>query len=314
MVSTLLPLLQIYFSLEEATVRIGYALLCNSLEEAQALDNYKEVNEYKNLYNASIKLVSDGSNQGLTGYQYDAYLCEPPDNYGAFNFPPFSHPEVPAVEFTEIVGTIIAKGWPMCIHGNGDKAIDIVIAAYKHALAGKSGLEKRHRIEHCSLLTDSHLNEMSAIGISPSFLIGHVGYWGYVFNKAILENKAERLHRSKSALDKGIRISFQSDNSVSPLGPLRMMEQAMTRIMEGDPNKGVLNKNETITSEQALRAVTYDGAWQCHADRWVGSLASGKMADYVILERDPITETNPVGLRDIKVLQTWVGGIRVYSA
>ena len=306
-------ILDLYFLLENPRVRIGYALLCDSLETAKGLSQYKPPTN-ENFYQGTVKLVSDGSNQGLTGYQNEAYLCEPASNYGAFNFPPFSHPDVPALEFTEIVQTIVDKGWPLMIHANGDKAIDLTLDAYKTSLKGSSGLEKRHRIEHCSILSDTNVAKMAEIGISPSFLIGHVGYWGYGFRYAIFEEKAELLDRSKSALDKGMRITLHSDNSVSPMGPLRMMEQAVTRIMEGDPNKGILNPNERITVEQGLRAITYDAAWQCHADQWVGSLETGKRADYVILAEDPITSSNPVGIRDIEVLETWVGGVKKFSS
>ena len=83
-----------------------------------------------------------------------------------------------------------------------------------------------------------------------------------------------------------------------------MTEHSITRIMERDPDCKVLNPNEKITPEQALRAVTYDAAWQCHADQWVGSLEEGKLADYVILEEEPITRRNPVGMRNIPALET----------
>ena len=91
-------------------------------------------------------------------------------------------------------------------------------------------------------------------------MIGHVGYWGYVFQNAILEGRSEQLDLCKSALSRCMRITLHSDNGVTPLGPLRMMEQAITRIMEEDPNGNVLNESEKLTPEQALRAVTYDAA------------------------------------------------------
>ena len=53
---------------------------------------------------------------------------------------------------------------------------------------------------------------------------------------------------------------------------------------------------------------------ECHVDKWMGSLEAGKMADYVILKKDPITMKNPVGMRDIPVLETWVGGVKVFEA
>ena len=294
--------LEVYLTIKKPRVRIGYAQLCETLADAEKLDPYVPPTEFKNVYHGSVKLVSDGSNQGLTGYQNEPYCCEPADNEGLFNFT--------TSDYMCMVKTIAEKGWPMMIHANGNKAIDLAIAAYRDALGGESGQTKRHRIEHCSLLNEENLDNMRNLGISPSFLIGHVGYWGYVFKNAIFEEKAEQLVLCKSALDRGMRITIHSDNFVTPLGPLRMMEQAITRI---DSKGNVLNEKEKITVEQALRAVTYDAAWQCHADQWVGSLEAGKMADYVILEEDPITREDPVGMRDIPVLETWVGGINVYK-
>ncbi len=108
-------------------------------------------------------------------------------------------------------------------------------------------------------------------------------------------------------LELGARITLHSDLSVTPLGPLRMMEQAVTRVMEKSSDDELLNPDETITREQALRVITYDAAWQCHVDQWIGSLEPGKLADFVILAKDPIT-CKSTQIRDIPALQTWVAG------
>lgn len=305
MSSTLKTILDTYLLTNRSTVRIGFGEICDTVDGAKKLDSYKPPDKFHNLYMGSIKVISDGSNQGLTGYQHEVYRCKPEDNTGLFNFE--------EMEFNELVKIVIDKGWPMMIHGNGNKAIEKILTAYEKALGGKSGLKKGHRIEHCSLPSEDSLKRMAKLGISPSFLIGHVGYWGNVFQKGILEDKAALLDPCRSALDKGMRISLHSDYFVSPLGPLRMVEQAVTRIMEQDPNRGVLNNVEKITPAQALKAVTYDAAWQCQADEWIGSLEKGKMADYVILDEDPITRKDPVGMRNIRVLETWVEGINVYK-
>ena len=158
---------------------------------------------------------------------------------------------------------------------------------------------------------------MQQMGVSPSFLIGHVGYWGYAFSQVIFGQKAQMLDLCNSALAAGLRITLHSDNEVSPLGPLRMMEQSVTRIMEEyTTSNEVLNAVECLTPEQALVAVTYDAAWQCYADRWVGSLNAGYYADFVILEEDPLSLTTQssqyMQMRNIPVLETWLGGVPVY--
>ncbi|MGF1728416.1 amidohydrolase [Photobacterium kasasachensis] len=293
-------------------VRVGYALLCATQHDADALCGYKPLTEKDmgNLFQSAVKLVSDGSNQGLTGYQSTPYCCEPENNCGIFNFSYHSSdpidPDKP--DYQKLVTTIVEKDWPVLIHANGDKAVDYALDVYETALKGSSGLDKRHRIEHCSILSHDSADKMQSLGISPSFLIGHVGYWGYAFNEVIFKEKALLLDRCRTMLDKGARITLHSDLSVTPLGPLRMMEQAVTRVMEKAPKPIPLNESECISREEALRAITLDAAWQCHVDQWIGSLAQGKLADYVILEDDPITLDASKKIRDIGVFQTWVGG------
>ena len=139
-------------------IRIGYAKLCNSIDDAEKLPDYHPMTEFRNNYHGSTKLISDGSNQGLTGYQSEYYRCEPENNTGLFNFPgpgPNSSclDEMTAdCDFTKIIQKIVNKGWPLMIHANGDKAINLTLDAYQIALKGKCGIPKRHRIEHCSLV------------------------------------------------------------------------------------------------------------------------------------------------------------------
>lgn len=312
-------LLTKYFETHPELVRTGGAYLCSSQEDVDKLDHYKEPDHYKPVYNGHIKVVSDGSNQGLTGYQSAPYLCNPADNTGVFNFPQSGIPAhtIPP-SYNTLINTVVAvKGWPLMVHANGDQAVTFAINAYQRTLAQYRGQELRNRIEHCSLLTSDQITNMLQMGVSPSFLIGHVGYWGYAFKEVIFGEKAQMLDLCGSTLAAGMRITLHSDNEVSPLGPLRMMEQSITRIMEKNPKDiEVLNSAERITPEQALIAVTYDAAWQCYADKWVGSLNEGYFADFVILEQDPLSLNTPslqyMKMRDIPVLETWVGGIPVY--
>ncbi|MDW9382847.1 amidohydrolase [Chryseobacterium sp. JV558] len=313
-------LLTKYFETHPEVVRTGGAHLCSNQEDVDKLDHYKEPEHYKPVYYGHIKVVSDGSNQGLTGYQSAPYLCDPVNNTGVFNFPQTGIPAntIPPSYNTLINSVVAVKGWPLMVHANGDQAVTFAINAYQRTLAQYKGPELRNRIEHCSLLTADQITNMLQMGVSPSFLIGHVGYWGYAFKEVIFGEKAQMLDLCGSTLAAGMRITLHSDNEVSPLGPLRMMEQSITRIMEKNPKDiEVLNGAERITPEQALIAVTYDAAWQCYADKWVGSLDNGYFADFVILEQNPLSLNTPslqyMKMRDIPVLETWVGGVCVYT-
>ncbi|MBN3771660.1 amidohydrolase [Burkholderia sp. Se-20378] len=314
------------------TVRLGAALFGNNDLWSMWLKHFKPQLDSRPEALFSIramKLIADGSNQGLTGLQRQPYKCCDEHSVpgvgpnGLFNFSPVE-------TLAQIMQEVIAAEWPVMTHANGDEAISNVLAAYQLALSkvppppsvppqpSQAPVELRHRIEHASLLSDDDLRTMKRLSVSPSFLIGHVGYWGRAFQKTILgEERAQKLDRCKSALREGLRISLHSDRFVSPLGPLRYMDQAIGRVMEADPELAVLNEAECLSPAEALRAVTIDAAWQCHLDDQIGSLKEGKQADLVILEQDPLQAT-PGGsyyqLREIRVHETWVSGRKVYDA
>lgn len=311
-------------------VRIGYAQLCES--EKDEINDYKnlESTDLNGLFQSAVKLVSDGSNQGLTGFQTKPYVCcsnkncLPPEKvdggYGIFNF--INPPEKDVKnkdksDYLKMAKMITKKGWPMLIHANGDKAIDLALNVLESVITPEN--TKRHRIEHCSLLNDNKMKRMEDLKISPSFLIGHVGYWGYAFKERIFKDKSMQLDLCNSMIKKyNSKITLHSDLSVSPLGPLRFMEQAVTRIMEYTNGEKfdkviVLNEWEKISREDALTAITVNAAWQCNVDEFVGDLEEGKFADYIILKDDPLLVKTDT-IRDIKVLETWVGGKNRYTA
>lgn len=329
------------------TIRMGGALYGNSNDLMTWVNFYQPelASDGNALFTVrAMKLIADGSNQGLTGFQSRPYRCcnehavPGVGPRGLFNY-------VPARKLADTMAVVAAAGWPILTHANGDEAITNVLAAYQMALsevpppvppdtpraslpATPAWAGRRHRIEHASLLHDDAIGLMARMAVSPSFLIGHVGYWGKAFRNTILGKKrTQLLDRCVSALEAGLRISLHSDHFVTPLGPLRCMEQSIGRVMEATvkpPEKGapsgeggkVLNPQECLTPQQALRAVTIDAAWQCHLDHQIGSLLPGKQADLVILAKNPLQWSAPhaAGMRDIAVLETWVNGSRVFVA
>lgn len=256
------------------------------------------------LRSQTVKWVSDGSNQGYTGYMRENYVGR--DTRGVANFTP----EELAANFAKTV----AAGWPIMVHANGDAALDMVMTAFA-ATATQPGWDagKRHRIEHCSLLHDEHIAAMADLGITPSFLMNHVRLWGRVMRDEILgPQRADLLDRYASVVKAGLRASFHCDFSVSPIGPLNYIATAAARTMADGGE--VLNAGERVSVAQALQGSTIDAAWMCNADSLVGSLAAGKAADFVFLGSDPLShETDPDAVRDIEVQATYVDGAQVHS-
>ncbi len=249
------------------------------------------------------KFVSDGSNQGRTGLQREPYLGR---DFNGLAY-------VEAQELKEQVTRRALEGWQVVVHANGDKAIDNALDAFEAAYAAGAPRDMRYRIEHCSVLHDEQIKRMAELGLSPSFLIGHVHYWGKAFRDEIFgAEKSDLLGRARSCDDAGIPWTMHSDEPVTEMGPLRCIENAVTRRMWQEP-ESVLNPDERVSVEDAIVALTRTAAWQCHSDHEVGTLEVGKFADFVILEKDPrmVPEDE---ISAIRVLETWTGGRRVFVA
>lgn len=241
------------------------------------------------------KFITDGSNQGYSGYQVDPYLHR--DDRG--------EPNYSSEELESRMRLAMDAGWPLMVHANGDAAIAQTIDCYRAAQSGRGG-GRRDRIEHCSFPTDANLDDMAELGLSPSFLINHVHYWGRAFRQEIVgEPKAERLDPMASALGRNLRPTVHSDYTVTDMSPLSEVQTAVTR-REWQGGE-VLNPAERVDVTEALRLVTVNAAWQLHADDDIGSLSVGKYADLVHLSAHP-AEVDPETIRDIEVLGTLVGG------
>jgi predicted amidohydrolase YtcJ len=253
---------------------------------------------------AGYKLVADGSNQGFTGLQREPYLNS--DDRGLAYMSP-EDLRTRAIERAR-------AGWQLAIHGNGDAAIDNILDACEAMRDAGVDMEKvRVRIEHCSILHDDQIARMKDLGVSASFLIGHVHYWGVAMRDEVFgEEKARLLDRCASVEKAGVGFTLHSDFMVTDPVPLHMIEMAVTRKTWREPEY-VLAPQERISVESAIRAITYEAAWQLFSEHEVGSLEAGKLADLVILDKDP-RSVAPDAIKSIKVLETWMDGKQVYRA
>jgi len=247
------------------------------------------------------KVVTDGSNQGRSGYFMQPYLGE--DTGGKADWTPEG--------LRDALHVGLAAGWQLMVHTNGDAAVEFALEAAEELLPQFSGPDLRHRFEHVSFTTDDQLTRMAAAGISPSFLMNHVYYWGAAFRDTILgPERAERLDRLASAYAAGLTPSIHSDYNVTEIDPLHSARTAVQRKLQVDGT--VLNPNECVTPEQALAAITTHAAWQIHADDR-GTLAVGNRADFAVASDDPWS-SDPDSWPDITFHETYIDGTPAYQA
>ena len=242
------------------------------------------------------KIVSDGSNQGRSGYFLQPYLGE--DNGGKADYTPEG--------LREAMKAGLDDGWQIMVHTNGDAAVEFALEAFEELLPTYGAQDLRHRLEHCSFTTDDQLTRIAAAGLSPSFLMNHVYYWGAAFRDTILgPARAGRLDRVASAYKAGLRPSLHSDYNVTEVHPLLSAQTAVLRKTKADGQ--VLNAAECATPEQALAAITTNAAWQIHADDR-GTLEVGKAADFGVADGNPWA-SDPGAWADIAFQATYVDGV-----
>lgn len=242
------------------------------------------------------KVVSDGSNQGRSGYFLQPYLGE--DNGGKADYTPES--------LRAALKAGLDDGWQVMVHTNGDAAVEFVLEAMEEILPSYGAHDLRHRLEHVSFTTDDQLTRIAAAGLSVSFLMNHVYYWGAAFRDTILGPKrAGRLDRVATAYRVGLAPSLHSDYNVTAVHPLLSARTAVLRQTKADGQ--VLNPAECATPEQALAAITTNAAWQIHADDR-GALEVGKAADFGVADGNP-WGSDPEGWADIAFQATYVDGV-----
>jgi predicted amidohydrolase YtcJ len=125
-------------------------------------------------------------------------------------------------------------------------------------------------------------------------------------------DRVQHLVRCRSVEKEGIGFSLHSDFMVTDPDPLEMIQMAVTRRTRKDPDF-VLNPDERVSVESAIRAVTSEAAWQLFSEHEIGSLSAGKLADMVVLDQDP--RKVPVdAIKRIRVLETWMDGQKTFEA
>jgi predicted amidohydrolase YtcJ len=274
----------------------AYPSTNNNYKPGQGDDTFKLI---------GIKIVGDGSNQGLTGamsrpYDYPAGTS----NTGTLNFT--------EQELYNIAKPRFDEGWQISIHSNGDKSIEQTLNVYQKLVTKPADTKARLRIEHFTVPTEAQIQKAAKLGVVPGFTIGHTDYWGEAFHNHLLgAERADRIDPSASLIKNGMRFAYHSDSPVSPIHPLKYASEGASRLWQASPQK-VLNTNQKISINNALKAITIDAAYQLKMDDKVGSIEVGKYADFAIVDKNPM-KTDAYKIRDIQVNETWVNGQQVFK-
>jgi predicted amidohydrolase YtcJ len=194
-------------------------------------------------------------------------------------------------------------------HANGDVAIDMVLTAVERAHRLHPRADARPKITHCTLINDDLVRRIKAAGIVPAAFTSYAYYNSDKF-RFYGEELMKRSMAYRSFLDAGVPVAAGSDFSPGPFDPRMAIQGMVTRTGWDGQTWGA---NQRITVDEALRVNTINGAYNSHEEAIKGSIAPGKLADFVVLSDDLFT-VDKEKIKDITIVRTVVGGATVYQA
>ena len=284
---------------EDFPLRIVPAFFANGRPPDEGVEWVKSLvpRSHERLRYGLVKLVADGSIQGFTarmkwpgyynGHENGLWYIEPRE------------------ELPQVIGTYHRAGLQVHIHTNGDEATEAAIDAIESVLRERPATDARFTIQHCQMAHDAHFRRMARLGICANLFANHLYYWGDQHVALTMgPERAERMDATGTAKRLGVPFSIHSDAPVTHLAPLFTAWCAVNRRTASGR---VLGPAERLTVPDALHAVTLGAAFTLKLDTEVGSIETGKRADFAILEDDPLA-VDPAALRDVPVWGTVVGG------
>lgn len=251
-----------------------------------------------NLRIGGYKIFLDGSPQGRTAWMSEPY--EGADD-GYRGYPTYTDEQLEA-----FVREAAEQRVQQLVHCNGDAACGQMIDAYRKVLGGDRGL--RPVMIHAQLVRDDQLVEMAKLGIIASFFVAHTWFWGDVHLKNFGARRAAKISPVADAVRDGVVYTFHEDTPVVPPDMLFTAWCAANRLTKSG---AVLGPEERVGVFDALKGVTVNAAWQYFEENWKGSIRTGKRADLVVLDRNPLGVPEKE-LKDLKVLATIRAGETLY--
>jgi len=253
------------------------------------------------------KLNLDGSPQGKTAWLTEPYYVPPEGQQADYR----GYPAITDEEAVALVDKAFGNGWQILAHCNGDAAMDQFIMAIRTATEKYGKADRRPVMIHAQTVREDQLDAMKELGIIPSFFGMHTYYWGDWHRDSVLgPERAARISPAASALKRGMIYTQHHDAPVAMPNSLMILASQVNRTTRSGK---VLGPEQQVSVMDALKSITINAAYQYFEEDTKGSLEPGKLADLVILDKNPL-KVEPTDIKDIKVIETIKEGISIYKA
>ncbi len=256
------------------------------------------------LYMRSVKLYIDGA-QGSRGAALLADYSDDPGNTGLL----FMSPEELQVQADKAM----ACGFQVAIHAIGDRGNRTALDALEYAISRHPQNPGRHRVEHAQTLTREDMQRFAELGIIAAMQPTHATSDMYWVEDRLGTDRVQYAYAWQSLRESGARLALGSDFPVEEVNPMLGIYAAVSRQdLKGWPQGGWYPL-QRLSREDAVRGFTLGAAYAGFMENSVGSLESGKRADFIVIDRD-VMQVDVTEIPATKVLQTWLDGEQVYSS
>lgn len=244
-----------------------------------------------------VKLFADGAIISQLMQMKDPYL----DRDGNPN--PLHHGEwilTPEI-FEERTKLYWEAGFQIHIHVNGDLGLEVVLDTIEHRMSEHPRIDHRTVIVHFANSTEAQIDRIEklrcVVSSNPYYPVGFADKFGEV---GLGPERADRMARNRSVVERGIPLSFHSDLPMGRSDPIGMMSCAVNRVTQSGR---VAAPEQRVSIEAALRAVTIDAAHSWRKENELGSIEVGKIANFTIVDQNPLAVA-PLDLDGIAVVGT----------
>ncbi|MEG1750310.1 MAG: amidohydrolase [Raoultibacter sp.] len=287
---------------------VGYPMEGTNVEETLAKHADFESQDYTGRFRlGGVKMFLDGSPQGRTAWMTEPY------EFSGINEPGYTGygtmTDEAALAYAKAA---VDNNRQLLAHANGDAAGDQLLRVYEQAVNESDNPNARNLrpvMIHCQTMRRDQYEKMAAINMIPSIFVDHVWYWGDIHLKNFGSERANRISAVKDALDLGLHYTFHNDTPVLHPNLLEAVWCAVNRLTKGGLQLGA---DQAVGVYDALKAITIQGAYQYGEEDRKGTLEAGKLADLVILEKNPL-KVSERDIRDIKVLETIKEGDSIWK-
>jgi predicted amidohydrolase YtcJ len=253
-----------------------------------------------------VKGNLDGSPQGKTAWLTQPYHKPPAGRDDSYTGYPMLEEEQALAMFDEAY----AKGWQIVNHANGDAAIDQMIRAALAATEKYGPADRRTVGIHSQTIRPDQLTAYKELGIIPSFFGMHTFYWGDWHRDSVLgPERAGFISPAQAAIDLEMVFTQHHDAPVALPNSIVILATQVNRTTRSGR---VLGPDQRVSVFDALRSITINAAYQFFEEDRKGTLEQGKLADFVILDANPL-KVEPESLWNLKVLETIKEGVTVYK-